>query len=74
MKNPNKAKYQEFILKELAAQYNVSVPTFRKYIIPIRYKLLKISPNKQRLRVFLPNMVELVYLLLGEPGDRKNSN
>ena len=55
-------------LQQLLVQYGMSNNTFAKFIRPIRDKLLKLSPNKKRLRTFSPKMIEMIHEVLGDPS------
>jgi hypothetical protein len=50
--------------KELAAEYRMSGPTFRKLIRPIRHQLRSVGNNT---RLLVPADVLLIYENLGPP-------
>lgn len=63
-KSENLKEVKEFSFKELCIKYDVSAVTFKKWLIPIKDKL--INQNK-RYRNFCPRDVQLIYEHLGEP-------
>lgn len=65
---------KEVNLQQIVLQYGMSYKTFAKKIAPVRSRLLAISSNKNRLRIFTPKMLAILYEILGDPDDIKNKN
>ncbi len=63
-KNMEKIKCKSQSKKQLAKRYNVSIPTFNKWLSGLID--LNTYPNQ---RVFTPKQVENIYYYLGEPPD-----
>lgn len=57
-------KYRASTRSALAAQYNISLPTFRKWLVKIPN--LDLADNQ---RTFTPKQVEMIMIHLGEPPD-----
>lgn len=57
-------KYRTSTRSVLAAQYNVSLPTFRKWLVKIPD--LELSDNQ---RTLTPKQIEKIMIHLGEPPD-----
>ena len=57
---------QTYTFKELCQLYNVSADTFRKWLDPIKNKL--INQNK-RFRIFCQKDIDIIFSHLGKPSE-----